>query len=108
MSTHVSRVTSKTYRLAMPRPWGPAVRYQYLIATTVQSSDGGTGQGFSWAVQAGAQAITVGDASEIVTKVAQDCAQQGYDPIELGAGGTVSSSWLTVPAMQKNTRDVIV
>ena len=57
MSTHVSRVTSKTYRLAMPRPWGPAVRYQYLIATTVQSSDGGTGQGFSWAVQAGAQAI---------------------------------------------------
>ena len=54
------------------------------------------------AKQAGAQAITVGDASEIVTKVAEDCAQQGYDPIELGAGGTVSSSWLTVPAMAKN------
>ncbi len=57
MSAQVTEVTSKTYRLAMPRPWGPAVRYQYLIATTVQSSDGGTGQGFSWAVQAGAQAI---------------------------------------------------
>lgn len=57
MSTQVTGVTSKTYRLAMPRPWGPAVRYQYLIASTVQSSDGGTGQGFSWAVQAGAQAI---------------------------------------------------
>lgn len=50
-------VTSKTYRLPMPRPWGPAVTCQYLIATTVRSSDGGTGQGFSWAVRAGAQAI---------------------------------------------------
>ena len=57
MSTHVTGVTSRTYRLPMPRPWGPAVTSQYLIATKVESSDGGTGQGFSWAVQAGAQAI---------------------------------------------------
>jgi L-alanine-DL-glutamate epimerase-like enolase superfamily enzyme len=47
----------------MPRPWGPAVAEgpsvtsQYLIATTVDSSDGGSGQGFSWAVRAGAQAV---------------------------------------------------
>jgi L-alanine-DL-glutamate epimerase-like enolase superfamily enzyme len=41
----------------MPVPWGPDVTCQYLIAATVRSSDGGTGQGFSWAVQAGAQAI---------------------------------------------------
>ncbi len=33
---------------------------QYLIATTIHSGDGGTGQGFSWAVQAGAQAIQAG------------------------------------------------
>ena len=57
MSTHVTRVTSKAYRLPMPRPWGPKVTCQYLIATTIHSGDGGTGQGFSWAVQAGAQAI---------------------------------------------------
>lgn len=57
MSTHVTGVTSRTYRLPMPRPWGPAVTCQYLIATKVESSDGGTGQGFSWAVRAGAQAI---------------------------------------------------
>jgi len=57
VSAHITRVTSKVYRLPMPRPWGPAVTCQYLIATTVESSDGGTGQGFSWAVQAGAQAI---------------------------------------------------
>src|SRR4029077_8686108 len=36
---------------------GPVVTSQYLIATTVASSDGGRGQGFSWAVRAGAQAI---------------------------------------------------
>ena len=35
---------------------GP-VTSQYLIAATVDSSDGGSGQGFSWAVRAGAQAI---------------------------------------------------
>jgi L-alanine-DL-glutamate epimerase-like enolase superfamily enzyme len=57
MSAHITGVTSKLYRLPMPRPWGPAVRSQYLIAATVHSSEGGTGQGFSWAVQAGAQAI---------------------------------------------------
>jgi L-alanine-DL-glutamate epimerase-like enolase superfamily enzyme len=57
MSAHVTRVTSKTYRLPMPQPWGPDVTCQYLIAATVESSDGGTGQGFSWAVRAGAEAI---------------------------------------------------
>ena len=54
------------------------------------------------AKQAGATAVTVGDAAEIVTKVAMNCAQQGYDPIELGVDGTVSSSWLPIPSMQGN------
>lgn len=56
-SAHITGVTSRTYRLAMPRPWGPTVKYQYLIATTVDSSDGSSGQGFSWAVQTGARSI---------------------------------------------------
>ena len=54
------------------------------------------------AKQAGATAVTVGDAAEIVSKVAMDCAQQDYYPIELGVDGTVSSSWLPVPGMQGN------
>ncbi len=57
MSAHVTGVTSKAYRLPMPRPWGRDVTCQYLIAATVGSSDGGSGQGFSWTVRAGAQAI---------------------------------------------------
>lgn len=57
MNAHIAEVTTRTYRLPMPRPWGPGASCQYLIATTVGSSDGGSGQGFSWAVRAGAQAI---------------------------------------------------
>ena len=57
MTAHITGLSSKLYRLPMPRPWGPEVTCQYLIATSVHSSDGGTGQGFSWAVRAGAQAI---------------------------------------------------
>jgi hypothetical protein len=57
MTAHVTGVRSATYRLPMPVPWGPIADCQYLIATTVTASDGSTGQGFSWAVQAGAQAI---------------------------------------------------
>ncbi len=56
-SAQVTDVTSRLYRLPMPVPWGPAVTCQYLVATTVRASDGAAGQGFSWAVQAGAQAI---------------------------------------------------
>jgi L-alanine-DL-glutamate epimerase-like enolase superfamily enzyme len=57
VSAHVTGVTSRAYRLPMPVPWGPDVTCQYLIAATVETSDGGSGQGFSWAVRAGAQAI---------------------------------------------------
>jgi branched-chain amino acid transport system substrate-binding protein len=54
------------------------------------------------AKEAGATAVYVGDASGIVTKVAQNCAQQGYEPLEFGGDGTVSISWLGIPAMQGN------
>ena len=46
--------------------------------------------------------MSVGDASAIVTKVAMDCATQGYDPTELGADGTVAIAWLAIPAMEGN------
>lgn len=50
-------MTSRTFELPMPRPWGPGATCQYLITSTVDTSDGAAGQGFSWAVRAGAQAI---------------------------------------------------
>ena len=80
MTAHITEVSSKLYRLPMPRPWGPAVTCQYLIATTVRSSDGGTGQGFSWAVQAGAQAI--------LAMVQADCA-----PVAEGGPVVPAAAW---------------
>src|ERR1017187_1848821 len=56
MNVHVTSVTSKTYRLPMPRPWGQDATCQYLIASTIESSDGAAGPGFSRAVRAGAAA----------------------------------------------------
>jgi branched-chain amino acid transport system substrate-binding protein len=54
------------------------------------------------AQQSGADAMTVGDASAIVTKVAENCATQGYKPRELSADGSVAIAWLSVPAMNGN------
>jgi L-alanine-DL-glutamate epimerase-like enolase superfamily enzyme len=53
----IESVSSRLFRLPMPRPWGPAVTSQYLIVTELRTRAGATGTGFSWAVQAGAQAI---------------------------------------------------
>jgi L-alanine-DL-glutamate epimerase-like enolase superfamily enzyme len=53
----IESVTSRLFRLPMSRPWGHDVTCQYLIVTSLSTSSGATGTGFSWAVQAGAQAI---------------------------------------------------
>jgi branched-chain amino acid transport system substrate-binding protein len=54
------------------------------------------------AKQAGATSMTVGDATQVVNKVVQDCAAQGYDPIQLSGDGTVGISWLTIPQFNGN------
>ena len=54
------------------------------------------------AKQSGAESMAVGDASAIVTKVAENCATQGFKPIELSADGSVAIAWLGVPAMEGN------
>jgi L-alanine-DL-glutamate epimerase-like enolase superfamily enzyme len=53
----IETVTSRLFRLPMPRPWGVDVTSQYLIVTELTTRAGARGTGFSWAVQAGAQAI---------------------------------------------------
>lgn len=54
------------------------------------------------AKESGATAMTVGDASAVVVKVAQDCAAQGYKPVQISGDGTVAESWRTTPAMNGN------
>jgi L-alanine-DL-glutamate epimerase-like enolase superfamily enzyme len=57
MNAHVTEVTSSLRRLPMPVPWGPVADSQDLIAVTVRVSSGQAGQGFSWAVRAGGEAV---------------------------------------------------
>ena len=54
------------------------------------------------AKQSGATAMTVGDASQIVDHVVQDCAKQGYTPRQLSSDGTVAIAWLGIPAFNGN------
>ena len=54
------------------------------------------------AKQAGATAMTVGDASSVVDKVVENCAAQGYSPLELSSDGTVAIAWLDIPGMNGN------
>jgi L-alanine-DL-glutamate epimerase-like enolase superfamily enzyme len=52
----IASVTSRLFRLRMPRPWGD-VDSQQLIVTEVRTTTGAAGTGFSWAVRAGGEAI---------------------------------------------------
>jgi len=57
MTAQIEGITTASYVLPMPVPWGDDATVQFLITTTVRSSDGHTGQGFSWTVRSGAKAI---------------------------------------------------
>jgi branched-chain amino acid transport system substrate-binding protein len=50
----------------------------------------------------GADVMTIGDATAVVTKVAENCATQGYTPTEVSGDGSVGLSWLGVPAFEGN------
>jgi L-alanine-DL-glutamate epimerase-like enolase superfamily enzyme len=80
VTARVTGVSTSTYRLPMPVPWGPDATSQYLIAATVHGSDGASGQGFSWTVRAGALAVHA--------MVDADCAR-------IAAGGPVepAAAW---------------
>ncbi len=53
----ITSMSSRACRLRMPVPWGPGRDHQYLIVTDLVASDGATGTGFTWTVDAGARAI---------------------------------------------------
>jgi branched-chain amino acid transport system substrate-binding protein len=80
----------------------PSVGIQLTYSAAISSSEPSYAAVCLAAKQSGAKGMVVGDASGVVTKVVQDCAAQGYTPIQFGNDGTVSKSWLTVPAFDNN------
>jgi L-alanine-DL-glutamate epimerase-like enolase superfamily enzyme len=45
------------FRVPLPLPWGPAVRYNYLVTCRLTDSEGQAGIGFTWTPHVGACAI---------------------------------------------------
>jgi len=55
--TRIESMSVRALRLAMPVPWGPGRDHQHIIVTELRSAGGAVGCGFSWTVDAGAEAI---------------------------------------------------
>ncbi len=55
--TVITSMSARAYRLRMPVPWGPGREHQHLIVCDLVASDGATGTGFTWTVDAGARAV---------------------------------------------------
>jgi len=53
----VTAMSTRALRLRMPVPWGLERNYQHVVVAELTTSDGGTGCGFTWTVDAGAEAI---------------------------------------------------
>jgi branched-chain amino acid transport system substrate-binding protein len=53
------------------------------------------------AKQAGADVLWIGDASSIVSHVAQNCSTQGYNPIEVSVAGATGSNFNSLPGFSK-------
>jgi branched-chain amino acid transport system substrate-binding protein len=58
---------------------------------------------------AGANGVTIGAASDVALRVAEDCAAQGYKPTYVSTAGEMTTPWLAQPAVNGavgNTQDV--
>jgi L-alanine-DL-glutamate epimerase-like enolase superfamily enzyme len=53
----VERLTSRLFRLPLPRPWGADVPSVHLLVVELRTVGGRTGTGFSWTPSIGARAI---------------------------------------------------
>jgi L-alanine-DL-glutamate epimerase-like enolase superfamily enzyme len=80
MTTITAMSPARVFRLTMPVPWGPGRAHQYLVQTRLESADGGSGSGFSWTVDAGAQAVAA--------MLAADCR-----PVVLGGPASPELAW---------------
>ncbi len=54
------------------------------------------------AKQAGAQALLIAHAAQVVERVTADCARQGYTPIEISSDGAVAQTFATSPGLSNN------
>ena len=53
----IADIDVKLFQIPLPLPWGPAVRYNYLITCRLTDTEGQVGTGFTWIPHVGACAI---------------------------------------------------
>jgi branched-chain amino acid transport system substrate-binding protein len=84
---------------------GVALAYSAKVSSTASSY---TAQCLG-SKDAGANGVTIGAASDVALRVAEDCAAQGYKPVYVSTAGEMTTPWLTTPAVNGavgNTQDV--
>jgi branched-chain amino acid transport system substrate-binding protein len=84
---------------------GVSLAYSAKVSSTASSY---TAQCLG-AKNAGAQGVTVGAASDVALRVAENCAAQGYKPTYVSTAGEMTTPWLTQSAVNGavgNTQDV--
>lgn len=57
MSAKITALRTRLLTVPLRRSWGAEVPENHIIATTVETDDGGTGHGFSWTPTIGPQAV---------------------------------------------------
>jgi branched-chain amino acid transport system substrate-binding protein len=84
---------------------GVALAYSAKVSSTASSY---TAQCLG-SKNAGANGVTVGAASDVALRVAENCSAQGYKPTYVSTAGEMTTPWLSQPAVNGavgNTQDV--
>ncbi len=90
---------------ALGKSVGVSLAYSASISSTASSY---TAQCLG-SKNAGANGVTVGAASDVALRVAENCAAQGYKPTYVSTAGEMTTPWLQQPAVNGavgNTQDV--
>src|ERR1700758_2584870 len=88
---------------------GPTVGVSLAYSAKVSSTASSYTAQCLGSKNAGANGVTVGAASDVALRVAENCAAQGYKPVGVSTAGEMTTPWLQQPAVNGavgNTQDV--
>jgi branched-chain amino acid transport system substrate-binding protein len=88
---------------------GPSVHISLAYSAKVSSTASSYTAQCLGAKNSGAQGVTVGAASDVALRVAENCSAQGYKPVYVSTAGEMTTPWLAQSAVNGavgNTQDV--
>jgi branched-chain amino acid transport system substrate-binding protein len=77
---------------------GPSVGISLAYSAKISSTASSYTAQCLGAKNSGATGVTVGAASDVALRVAEDCAAQGYKPVYVSTAGEMTTPWLAQPA----------